>query len=213
MEPVRNRRVDHGTDFDPLGAGRRTFNSRQHRVDDIFHHVMLAGRNKNFAAAYGIRAIIVFHSRRRQIAHIGTGFGLGQQHGAGPFTGEHILQKQLLLAFCAECLDQQGGTVSILGVPRDASVADIKSAYRRVAIENHPDRNPDDPAAEERFKEAAEAYAIPVVSVYDFFNGPEHDLDPRVKGYIIPDGRHTTETGQQAIADLLSQAGYTPLIP
>ena len=61
--------------------------------------------------------------------------------------------------------------------------------------------------------QAAEAYGIPVVSVYDLFNGPEHNQDPRVKGYIIRDGRHTTESGQQAIADLLSQTGYTPLIP
>jgi lysophospholipase L1-like esterase len=61
--------------------------------------------------------------------------------------------------------------------------------------------------------QAAEAYGIPVVSVYDLFNGPDHDQDPRAKGYIISDGEHTSESGQQAIADLLSQAGYTPRIP
>ncbi len=60
---------------------------------------------------------------------------------------------------------------------------------------------------------AAEAYQVPVVSVYDLFNGPNHDEDPRAKGYISSDGEHTNESGQQAIADLLSQAGYTPLIP
>jgi molecular chaperone DnaJ len=48
----------------------------------------------------------------------------------------------------------------VLGVSRDASLADIKKAYRRLAVQNHPDRNPDDPAAEERFKEASEAYAV-----------------------------------------------------
>ena len=37
----------------------------------------------------------------------------------------------------------------ILGVPRDAGEADLKSAYRKLALENHPDRNPDDAAAEE----------------------------------------------------------------
>jgi hypothetical protein len=61
--------------------------------------------------------------------------------------------------------------------------------------------------------QAAEAYQVPVVSVHDLFNGPTHIEDPRTKGYIGPDGEHTTETGQQAIADLLSQAGYMPLIP
>lgn len=48
----------------------------------------------------------------------------------------------------------------ILGVPRDAAEQQIKSAYRKLALQNHPDRNPGDKHAEERFKEAAEAYAI-----------------------------------------------------
>jgi molecular chaperone DnaJ len=48
----------------------------------------------------------------------------------------------------------------ILGVDRTASAADIKSAYRRLAVKYHPDRNPDLPDAEEKFKEASEAYAV-----------------------------------------------------
>lgn len=48
----------------------------------------------------------------------------------------------------------------VLGVPRGASESDIKSAYRKLALKNHPDRNPGDKAAEERFKEAAEAYSV-----------------------------------------------------
>ena len=46
----------------------------------------------------------------------------------------------------------------ILGVGRKAPDDEIKKAYRRLARENHPDRNPDDPAAEERFKEIQGAY-------------------------------------------------------
>ncbi len=48
----------------------------------------------------------------------------------------------------------------VLGVPRDADAKAIKSAYRRLAVQYHPDKNPDDAAAETRFKEAAEAYAV-----------------------------------------------------
>ena len=48
----------------------------------------------------------------------------------------------------------------VLGLPRDASEADIKKAYRRLAMEHHPDRNDGDPAAEEKFKEVVEAYEI-----------------------------------------------------
>jgi len=48
----------------------------------------------------------------------------------------------------------------ILGVERNASAEVIKSAYRKLAMQYHPDRNPDDQHAEERFKEAAEAYSV-----------------------------------------------------
>lgn len=48
----------------------------------------------------------------------------------------------------------------VLGVPKNASADDIKKAYRKLAIKYHPDRNPDDKNAEEKFKEAAEAYDV-----------------------------------------------------
>jgi len=48
----------------------------------------------------------------------------------------------------------------VLGVSRNATDQEIKSAYRRLALKHHPDRNPGDARAEERFKEAAEAYGV-----------------------------------------------------
>ena len=51
-------------------------------------------------------------------------------------------------------------TTRCSGVNRDASDEDIKKAYRKLAMKHHPDRNPDDKGAEEKFKEAKEAYEI-----------------------------------------------------
>lgn len=48
----------------------------------------------------------------------------------------------------------------ILGVSRDATADEIKKVYRKLALQYHPDRNPGDKHAEEKFKEAAEAYAV-----------------------------------------------------
>src|SRR5215217_3451126 len=48
----------------------------------------------------------------------------------------------------------------VLGVDRGAAADDIKKAYRKLAIKFHPDKNPDDPTAEDKFKEAAEAYSV-----------------------------------------------------
>ena len=48
----------------------------------------------------------------------------------------------------------------VLGVSRECSDQELKTAYRKLAMRYHPDRNPDSPEAEERFKQASEAYQV-----------------------------------------------------
>ena len=61
----------------------------------------------------------------------------------------------------------------ILGVQRNASAGQIKAAFRKLAMQHHPDRNPGDKAAEQRFKELNEAYEVlkddPKRAAYDQF--------------------------------------------
>ena len=77
----------------------------------------------------------------------------------------------------------------MLGVVRTSSEQEIKSAYRKLAMQYHPDRNPDSPAAEEKFKEVTEAYTVLIDgekrSMYDQFghsgvNNVAQGFDPTV---------------------------------
>jgi molecular chaperone DnaJ len=83
----------------------------------------------------------------------------------------------------------------VLGLQRGSDVAEIKKAYRRLAMEHHPDRNPGDKHAEERFKELAEAYEV--------LSDPEkRDLYDRF-GHAGP--RQAGFQGFSGIEDILSQ--------
>lgn len=57
-------------------------------------------------------------------------------------------------------MSQKRDYYEVLGVNKNSDEAEIKKAYRKLAIKYHPDKNPDDASAEEKFKEAAEAYEV-----------------------------------------------------
>ena len=57
-------------------------------------------------------------------------------------------------------MDNKRDYYEVLGVSKTATADEIKKAYRKLAIKYHPDKNPGDKAAEEKFKEAAEAYDV-----------------------------------------------------
>ncbi len=84
-------------------------------------------------------------------------------------------------------------------MPRDATQDQIKSAYRKIALKNHPDRNPNNPEAEQRFKEAAEAYAV--------LSDPEKRERYDRYGHAGVDGAQPFAGGDFSVEDIFSMFG------
>jgi len=84
----------------------------------------------------------------------------------------------------------------ILGVPEDADQDQIRKAYRKLAKENHPDANPGDPKAQERFQDIGEAYSV----LSDQEKRKQYDRMRRMEAFGFRGGRGTTQrpagTGQ-----------------
>jgi curved DNA-binding protein CbpA len=81
---------------------------------------------------------------------------------------------------------------TVLGVNRDASDDDVKKAYRKLAMRHHPDRAPDDKGAEEKFKEAKEAYEVlsdgKKRAAYDQFGHAGVEAAAGARGFGGPEG-------------------------
>ena len=90
----------------------------------------------------------------------------------------------------------------VLGVERSASADEIKKAYRKAALKYHPDKNPGDKEAEEKFKEAAEAY--------DVLSNPDKKARYDQFGHAGmngPAGGGTYSSGGFSMEDIFSQFG------
>ncbi len=87
----------------------------------------------------------------------------------------------------------------VLGVDKNASEEEIKKAYRRIAIKYHPDRNPGDKEAEEKFKEAAEAY--------DVLHDPQKRQQYDQFGFDAPGGFGGFSSGGFSMDDIFSMFG------
>lgn len=97
----------------------------------------------------------------------------------------------------------------ILGVGKQTDEKDIKKAYRRIAMKYHPDRNPDDPDAENKFKEASEAYEIlsdkKKRSAYDQYG--HAGVDPQMGGGGFGDGGNFSDIFGDVFGDIFGGGG------
>jgi molecular chaperone DnaJ len=88
---------------------------------------------------------------------------------------------------------------NILGITKSASASDIKKAYRKKAIEHHPDKNPGDTAAEELFKKSAAAYEV--------LSDPNKKAKYDQYGHAAFDGGFGGGGGSMNMDDIFSQFG------
>ena len=87
----------------------------------------------------------------------------------------------------------------VLGVSKSADAAELKKAYRKLAVQFHPDRNPDDKTAEDKFKEAAEAYEV--------LSDPDKKAKYDRYGHAGVDGQGGFSGGGMTMDDIFSQFG------
>ena len=98
----------------------------------------------------------------------------------------------------------------VLGVSKNASPEELKSAYRKLAVKHHPDKNPGDKASEEKFKEAGEAYGI--LSDQEKKEGSSKDGDKSGEGkkddnVVDADFEEVKEEGKEEVKEEVKEEG------
>lgn len=88
----------------------------------------------------------------------------------------------------------------ILGISRGASKEEIKKAYRDLAKQTHPDKNPNDPSAEEKFKE--------VTAAYEVLSNPEKRQEYDLYGDINPRAQHAGQDPFEHIRNAMNNSGF-----
>lgn len=100
------------------------------------------------------------------------------------------------------------------GVERGASEADLKKAYRRLAMKYHPDRNPGDKEAEDKFKEANEAYEVlsdaSKRAAYDQYG--HAGVDPNMGGVLAPVSAGRASPTSSAMCSAISSVAAVPAV-
>lgn len=112
---------------------------------------------------------------------------------------------------------QSGDYYKILGVGNEATSSEIKKAYYKLARRYHPDKNPDDPTAEAKFKKISEAYQVLIDSEkrahYDKYGKMEETQEPTISDIVnmlFGAGKFDAFFGQVSLVDILSRDPNDP---
>lgn len=92
------------------------------------------------------------------------------------FCSRYVTYLCVVRNFCYLSLSCRRDFYKILGVSKSASIRDIKNAYRKLALQLHPDRNPDDPKAQDKFADLGAAYEVGVLIIIIIYTPPANSM-------------------------------------
>lgn len=114
-------------------------------------------------------------------------------------------------AIFGEILTLRKGQPTIIRVMGNYANFHLFSEWKRLGMYDEYKRCSE--AAVAIYYQAAAEHNIPIADVFSAFNGPNHDQDPRDKGYMLEDDMHPSDAGRQVIADQFRKLGYEYIVP